>query len=259
MLGSGSSIRFRFAEAQGAALVTKYQTYSENVQEVGKFEKHMKENHASWVEFACNAGYGNVNPVLVTGVDRTKDFAMMCYSDYSNGLECEFVTSASGVASASAWGTWKTSKPIHENRGPQLCCPPSTQTTDLTSSNDNHTETDSDQYNQCVFVRYFSMITRKLRVPKVIKAAAGPHDLGTGGHDGEGSPLQAQDDSGSGSDVSSSSLGGDWDSSMGSVTSVDSESDNDTVIHNPTAVGYLSFPPFRPFRQTPYPGRKGRF
>ena len=119
-----SSIRFRFAEAQGAALVTKYQTYGEDVQEVGKFEKYVKENHASWVEFARNAGYGNVNPVLVTGVDRTKDFAMMCYSGYDHGLECEFRTSTSRTVPTSAWGTWRTPRPIYENHGPRCVALP---------------------------------------------------------------------------------------------------------------------------------------
>ena len=244
MLGSGSSIKFRFTEAQGAALITKYQTYRENVQEVGKFEKYTKENHASWVEFARNAGYGDVNPVLVTGVDRTKDFAMMCYSDYDQGIDlCTFKTSAPSVISASAWGTWETPRPIYENRGPQLCSPPSAQTTDLTSSNNNPAETVSDEYNQCVFIRYFTMRARKLMVPKVIKAAAGPHDLGrdSGGYDGEGSPLQAQDGSGSGSNFSSSSLDGNRENEADSVTSIDSEpgSESDTVIHNPTTVRYF--------------------
>jgi hypothetical protein len=246
MLGSGSSIRFRFTEAHGAALVTKYQTYRENVQEVGKFEKYTKENHASWVEFARDAGYGDVNPVLVTGVDRTKDFAMMCYSDYDHdGLECQFKTLAPGIASSTAWGAWETTRPIYENHGPQLCCPPSTQTVDLNSSSSNHAGTVSDEFNQSVFVRYFSMLNRKLRVPKTIKAAAGPHDLGSGSHDGEGSPLQAQYDSGSGSDVSSSPLVGNWVNDSGSVTSVESESD--TVIHNPTTVGCSSPSTFHPF------------
>ena len=244
MLGSGSSIRFRSAEAQGAALVTKYQTYRENVQEMGKFKKYARENHASWVEFACEAGYGDVNPVLVTGVDRTKDFAMMCYSEYDSGLECEFRTLAPRITSASAWGTWQTSRPIHENHGPQLCYPPSTRTVDSTSPGNNHPEVVSDGFDQCVFVRYYSVLARKLRIPKVIKASAGPHELGTGGYDGEGSPIQVQYDLGSGSDISPGPSDGNWDDGVGSVTSIDPESD--IVTHNPTAVRYWPPPSPRP-------------
>lgn len=218
--------------------MTKHQTYSEDVRGVGKFEKYAKDNHLAWAEFARCEGLGEVNPVLVTGVDRTKDFAMMCYSDYDDeGLECQFRTLASGSASNTTWGTWETTRPVYKNQGPQSCFPP-TQTINPTSAGDNNAETVSDGFDQCVFIRYISVRSRRLWVPKIIKAAAGPHDLNTGGRDGEGSPLQAMYDSGSGSDISSCSSNDDGDNDMSSVTSVGSESD--IVIHNPTTVRYLS-------------------
>ena len=210
--------------------MTKYQTYRENVRSVGKFKKYAEENHTSWVEFARNAGLGDVNPILVTGVDRTKDFAMMCYSDYDDGLECEFRTFSSG-----AWGTWKTSRPIYEHHGPQQCRPFSPQAMESISG-DGSAETDSDEYNQCIFVRYTGMRARRSWIPRIMKAAAGPHNPGTKGKDGERSPLQAQYDSGSSSDTSSRSLDGDWNNDEDSDTSVDSGSD--VVFHNPTAVCY---------------------
>ena len=217
MLGSGSSIRFIFAGEQGAALVTKYQTYREHVQDVGRFKKYAEDNHSAWVEYARKAGRGDVNPILVTGVDRTKDFAMMCYSDYDCGLECDFRTSSSDP-----WGTWNTSRPIHEHHGPQPSCP------------------SSDEYNQCIFVRYTGMRARRPwipRIPRILRASAGPHNPGTGGHDDEGTPLQAQYDSDSDSDTSSRSLDDDWDNDVGSDTSVDSE--YDAIIDDPTMVRYL--------------------
>jgi hypothetical protein len=208
--------------------VTKYQTYRENVRDVGRFKKYAENNHASWVEFARKAGLGDVNPILVTGVDRTKDFAMMCYSDYDDGLECVFRTSSSG-----AWGTWETPRPIYEHHGPQSCHPSFTQAMDSMLSGNTDAETVLDEYDQCIFVRYTGMRARKSWVPRIMKAAAGPHNPGTRGRDGEGSPLQAQYDSGTGSD-SSYSLDDDWDNEMGSDTSVDSGSDS--VFHNPTTV-----------------------
>jgi hypothetical protein len=36
------------------------------------------------------------------------------------------------------------------------------------------------EYNQCVFIRYYTMRRRVLMFPKVIKAAAGPHHPGSG-------------------------------------------------------------------------------
>jgi hypothetical protein len=61
--------------------------------------------------------------------------------------------------------------------------------------------------------------------------------LARGGHDGEGSPLEARDGSGSDSDTSPRSSDGDWDHEIGSMTSIESESD--VFIHNPTTVRHL--------------------
>ena len=108
MLESCRSISFRLSGGQGAALVTKYQTFREDIQRAGTFEKYVKEHYASWVEFVSVTGHGdNINPVLVTGIDRTRDFAMMSYSndDDDDDLRSEFITSVPGDPSASAWGT----------------------------------------------------------------------------------------------------------------------------------------------------------
>ena len=217
MLASASTISFRLTGGQGAALVSRYRTYREDIQRAGTFEKYVKEHHASWVAFARETGHGSgINPVLVTGVDRTRDFAMMSYSSNNDDLRSEFTTSVSGVDSASPWGTWQTMGFVFTNCGPQLCCPPSsTQITESTLDGDNNTETGSDWYNQSVFVRYYT-VRKRLGIPKVIKAGAGPHDLGPGsrrdGNNGEGE--------------------------KSSTTDVGSESD--TIVHNTTPV--RSFP-----------------
>lgn len=77
--------------------------------------------------------------------------------------------------------------------------------------------------------------------PTVIRAAAGPHDLGPGGYGDEESTGEVQSDSDSGSDRSdtaSSLLDDDMDDDRTSVTSIDSESD--IVVHNTTTVRSLS-------------------
>jgi len=167
--------------------VTKYQTYREDAQRTGNFEKYAKECYASWTAFARENGHGDdVNPVLVTGVDRTRDFAMMAYSSDNDDLKSEFTTSVSEVTAAFAWGRWYTTGLVFTNCGPQLCCPPA-QTVDLTLTSGNDTETTSDQYNQSVFIRCYA-IRKRLGFPKVIKAGAGPRDLDRGGReDGESS------------------------------------------------------------------------
>ena len=236
MLEPGFSISFQLTEKQGAALVTKYPTYREDVQREQIFEEYTKRHYDSWVTFARGAGHGNdVAPVLVTGVDITRDFAMMSYSSNGVHLTSEFTTSVPGVASASAsvWGTWRTDGLVHTNCGPQLCCPPSsTQTMDLTSS--GNTETVSDEYDQCVFVRYYTVRKRPLLFPRVIKAAAGPHDLGPGSHDGKGPRLEVRSGSHSGSSTVSGPSGDDGNDNISLATGIDSESD--MVTHNTTAV-----------------------
>ena len=233
MLEPGFSISFELAEKQGAALVTKYQTYRENFQREQNFEDYTKCHYDSWIAFVREGGYGNdIKPVLVTGVDMTRDFAMMSYSKNGVRLKSEFVTSVpvvSGTASASAWGTWRTEGLVHTNCGPQLCLPPSaTRTTSSTSSGVTCTEPVSEDYNQCIFVRYYTMRKRPLFIPRVIKAAAGPHDLGPADRGNEDPPLEAQCDS------DNASVLFDDDDDGSSFTSVDS--DSDVVFHNTIGV-----------------------
>ena len=236
MLESGSTISFRLAGGQGAALLTKYRTYREDIQRTGTFEKYAKDHHASWVTFARETGHGNdINPVLVTGVDRSRDFAMMSYSSDDEDLRSEFTTAISRVGSASAWGTWHTTGFVFTNCGPQLCCPPSTtQPVELALAGDNKTEIGSDWFNQCVFVRYHT-VRKRLGIPKVIKAGAGPHDLDPGDRkDGESPKSEARSPSDSDSDPTPSLYD---EEERSSATSVGSESD--TIIHNTTPVRYL--------------------
>jgi len=238
MLEPGVSISFELTEKQGAALVTKYRTYREDIELESAFKAYTKRHYDSWVAFARDAGHGDdIRPVIVTGVDVTRDFAMMAYANSGVSLASEFTTSVPMVASASvsAWGTWRTEGLVHTNCGPQLCRPPSsTQTTDLTPPGDNGMETVPDEYNQCVFVRYYTVRKRALMFPMVIRAAAGPHDLGSGSRDDEAlsEAEEAQFDSGSG--TMSGLCDEDGDDDRSSVASIGSESD--IVIHNTTSV-----------------------
>ena len=237
-----STTSFRLAGGQGAALLTKHRTYREDVKLGLMFEEYTKEHYDSWVTFARERGHPkDIKPVLVTGVDMTRDFAMMSYSNDGDDLMAEFTISAPGVY---PWGAWHTAGVVHTNCGPQPLRPPSTtQTMDSASSGNVAVETVSVEYHQCVFVRYYT-IRKRFGIPKVINAAAGPHDLGPGGrHDG-GSPLEMEYRSDSGSDIAPV-LFDDGDDNNSSVTSTGSE--HDTVIHNTIPVRSLhAFFPFSP-------------
>ena len=228
LLEPGSSILLQLAGNQGAALLTKYPTYREDAQRERTFEGYTKEHYDSWVAFARERGHPNdVKPVLVTGVDMTRDFAMLTYSNDDGYLRAQFTASDLGVFSP--WGTWDTPGVI-ENCGPQLCRPPSDPT---------HMGTVSDKYDQCVFVRYYTM-RRRLGIPRVIRAAAGPHDLGPRGRDDAESPFGVECNSDTSSDIASSLFDDGRDDDMSSITSTDSESD--AVVHNTTPV--IFSPPF---------------
>ena len=206
MLEPGVSISFELTEKQGAGLVTKYRTYREDAELESAFKAYTKRHYDSWVAFARETEHGDdIKPVIVTGVDMTRDFAMMAYASGGVSLASEFTTAVPMIASASAsaWGTRRTEGLIHTNCGPQLCRPPSsTQTTDLTHPGSSDTETIPDEYNQCVFVQYYTMRKRALVFPMVIRAAAGPHDLGPGDRDDEELPeVAAQPDSDPSSDI----------------------------------------------------------
>ena len=242
MLEPGVNISFELTENKGGALVTKHRTYREDVELESAFKVYTKRHYDSWVIFARDAGHcDDIKPVLVTGVDMTRDFAMMAYSNDGASLRSEFTTLGPTVAStpASVWGAWRTEGSVHTNCGPQLCCPPSsTHTTDIAPPDGDGAGTVLDEYNQCVFVRYYTMRRRAWGFPMVIKAAAGPHDLGPGGRDDEESMAEVQCDSDSGSDTVCNSLDDCGDNGRSSVASIDFESN--MVIQNTTAVRSLT-------------------
>ena len=238
LLEPGSGISFQLSGDQGAALLTKHPTYSQDIQRRGTFEEYIKEHYDSWVVFARECGHGNdVKPILVTGVDMTRSFAMMSYSNDGDDLTADFTVSNPGAAPP--WGTWRTPGTVYTNCGPQpRRLPTVTQTMVSGPSGSSHPETDSDEYRQCVFVRYYT-VRKRMGIPRVIKAGAGPHDLGPGNRDDRGSPLETQCKSDSGSDTLPSPFGNDGDGDDSSATTIDSEPD--IIIHNTAAVGSLQF------------------
>ena len=183
-LEHGASFSFELAGDRGAALVTRYPTYREDSLMESIFEKYTKRHYESWVAFARQKGYGDdVQPVLVSGFDMTKDFAMAAYSNVSASLESDLTIGVPTIASASAtlWGTWRARHSPHTNYGPQECIPPPPgRAIDFSSLQLAETPRIPSEFNQCVFIRYYTMRMKLRLFPKVIRAGAGPHDLGSG-------------------------------------------------------------------------------
>ena len=191
---SGASFSYELTETHGAALVTKYSTYRVDAQTELAFEGYTKRHYDSWVKFIRDKQYGkDIQPILVTGFDVTKDFAMVAYLDDGTSLGAELTIDVPALASTSTslWGTWFTRCSPHTNQGPQQ-----SRAIGVTPS---HSAEEGDvpiEFNQCVFIRYFTMKKRLWFFPKVIRAGAGPHDLGSGDNRGETFPeLTVQSDS----------------------------------------------------------------
>ncbi|KAF9791044.1 hypothetical protein BJ322DRAFT_1171048 [Thelephora terrestris] len=199
------SFSFELTKEQGAALVTKCHTFRADVECEADYEEYTKRHYNSWVTFSRKKRLGNdIKPVLVTGVDMTREFSMMAYSSNGASLSSKFTIPAPLIASASgsAWGKWETRGLIHTNCGPHLQnLPPLPEGLgpEIFKPNieggpqrpyPNTEETPEElnpkivkipeQFNQCVFVRYYTMRWRALWIPEVMKASAGPHDLGPG-------------------------------------------------------------------------------
>ena len=187
-----SEITFSFElnEKQGAALVTKHPTYREDIELESAFEEYTKHHYDSWVAFAHNARHGNnIKPVLVTGVDMTRDFAMMVYSNNNTHLLPRSTTSSSPSPSAlaSPWGKWHTQGSVHTNCGPQFCGPPYPNTSNWSPVDAERIDAITNGYDQCVFIRYCTMRKRASMFREVIKAGVSPQSR-VGGQSRRGPP-----------------------------------------------------------------------
>ena len=199
--------------------------------------RYAKQHYESWITLAGEEGYGDdVEPILVYAVDTTKDFAMAAYSNENSSLGGSITASVPMFisASASAWGTWSGANQIFTHDGPQQCVPPSATQLIGSSSQTTTTEDIGDDYNQCVFIRYYTRRPRAGFFPRVMKGAAGPHDLGSGKtHDSTFPELTALSDLGP--DIEYDSFG---DREAQSLAHGDDCSEQDAIVDNTPNVRY---------------------
>ena len=152
----------------GAALVTKHPTYSEDTMLENSFERYTKRHYESWVVFACSSGYGDdVQPVLVSGFDMTREFAMIAYSFERASPEFYSTTTFPvSLPGSVQWGECCAPNPPHINCGPLHPA----QAIDTLPSQLAEEETIPSSFNQCIFIRYYSMVRGPLGLfPKVIR------------------------------------------------------------------------------------------
>ena len=143
---------FKLTSKQGAALITNYPTHREDIERKLAFENYTKQHYNSWVDFAYQQEHGkDIRPILVTGVQMTRQFAMVAYAERQTDMECNFSVGdpSVGSASLSVWGSWQTQGLVHTSCGPSEI---------------------PEEYNQCVFVRYYAMREREIILMKLRNA-----------------------------------------------------------------------------------------
>ena len=185
----GARIAFELTRKQGAALITKHPTYRDDIERQRTFENYTKQHYESWVDFARERGDAeNVRPILITGVDLTREFATVAYSDNQTRMGCEFSAAVPGIASTSTsvWGSWHTQGLVYTNCGPDPLPTRGERNPDYGSALESAIP---DEYDQCVFIRYYT-IRKRVFIPIVIKAGAGPHQLPEGDDDSDVEELQ---------------------------------------------------------------------
>ena len=232
----GSSFAFELTENRsGAALVTNYETYSANAQDTSPFEEYTKIHYNSWVKFGHDKGYAeDVRPILVTGFDVTRDFEMIAYSDEDTALRSGVVAPDSTVA-VSHWVTQQTRSSPHTQRGPWGLGPlPRDRVVEFPPKSTDEGDI-PDEFNRCIFVRYYTMRKSPARPPNAIETDP---DLGDLVSDDDmlvvtsGSPGQFDVDSAGGGEEDPE---GQWD-----YGSDNDDSDVGFVVHNLPSVCLLS-------------------
>ena len=151
-MGPGVKMSFKLTSKQGAALITNYPTHREDIERKLAFENYAKQHYNSWVDFAYQQEHGkDIRPILVTGVQMTRQFAMVAYADNQTSMKCDFSVGdpSVGSASLSVWGSWQTQGTVHTSCGPSEI---------------------PEEYNQCVFVRYYAMRERDIMLMKLRNA-----------------------------------------------------------------------------------------
>ena len=146
-----------------------------------RFVHYIRDCHRSWLSFAkssCERAITLSDLILVTGCDKTSDWACAAFSEKSKSAGIDFMTGPGIVdGGLSIWGRWSTAHSVDSNVGPRNPIPPSanlpsiesippalgSEELSLTRSPSNTMSPSSissappSTSNQCVFLRGYRM------------------------------------------------------------------------------------------------------
>ena len=189
-------------------LITGHDMRGKQAQQEGHFEEYIRKHHESWLEFAKRHGHKVClqDLMLVYGCHMTVDFAMFAFSDVVGEAQMALEASFPGIASVTVAIAQNDVQRVSPavNRGPWNQISSSSagvSVVDGTPAMDNP----SDNFKQCVLLKRYRIEKKWAGYgPKVIKASAGPHDLGSGNRfDGNEMAVRVEEE---GTDVSSDDM-----------------------------------------------------
>ena len=148
-----------------------------------RFEEYIWKHHESWLEFARRHGHKVRLPdlMLVYGCHMTVDFAMFTFSDVVGEAQMGLEAGFPGIASVAV----AISQNAAQRVSPAVNCGPWEQSSSSSAGvsvveGAPAMENPSDNFKQCVILKRYRIERRRWLGPKVIKASARPHDLGSG-------------------------------------------------------------------------------
>jgi hypothetical protein len=165
-----------------------------NTLQQGVLKAYIKKHHDSWLEYARDLGLGEVDPILVSGIDSARDWAMFTYSTSEDYGSMQFTVDVPTVAST--WAGFSVTSRSHSgmetNWGPEveesyrlLGLGASTSIEEsVQTSNHRYPSSEVSRYtanhhheDRITFIRGWRMKKRPYWFPAVIKAGAGSPNL----------------------------------------------------------------------------------
>ena len=169
-------VSLSFTSEKGAALILPYEAQREDVINEEPFRIHMANNSRKWIKFAeteCQLRKG-ICLTLVTGCDLTRQWATATHVRNKGQISLGGGGGGASVANAhfSLSTGWSRDQSMNTRWGPSE------------GQEEIGARTEPLARNQCVFLRGFCAKNRFFG-PKILKAAAGYHDPGKHGPEGE--------------------------------------------------------------------------
>lgn len=174
-MAPGASLSFQLSQDQGAAFLTRHNTLCLDSSQDGTLRKYIKDHYSAWGEYARYRGFEEVDLILISGIDLSRDYAMLAYATGDYRFSAQVTADIPAVASAWAdvWATSTNVGPTHFNWGPDE--PTVEQPTSPLSQPPEATTQPSGSH--ITFVRGWRMKRRIILIPTKLKAEAEPSDM----------------------------------------------------------------------------------